>query len=405
MFLLKPSSWKFGAKSPTSGAKSNANAELQLIKRKKLMSTSFKNITPTGPGGTATLLIVLSFTGFLLLTQSLFVVPSGQVAVITTLGKVSGPSRRAGLNFKLPFVQSVYPFDIKTQVQPEKFETLTKDLQVIRATATVKYSVKPNEAGRIFATIASRNSDVYQKIVQPSLLKALKSVFSQYELETIATEFAVISEKVGDTVAKELNSFDYVDVKSLDLSVLEIAEEKNLPVKFFSKEDLSKIIVPNPSNVVQREIGTPSVAEASCLLAAGIESKLLEEKRIFKNQTGAVTIAVAESKNQYNPTHGEIHIIGSGPGDISFLTNNARKALSRCTVWIGYKMYLDLIKPLKRNDQILIESKLTEEKERCNKAIKLAEEGIKVALISSGESGFYGMAGLLLELLQKIKKE
>ncbi len=68
-------------------------------------------------------------------------------------------------------------------------------------------------------------------------------------------------------------------------------------------------------------------------------------------------------------------------------------------------MYLDLIKSLKRSDQVLIESKLTEEKERCSKAIKLAEEGIKVALISSGESGFYGMAGLLLELLQKIKKE
>ena len=114
---------------------------------------------------------------------------------------------------------------MKTQVQPEKFETLTKDLQVIRATATVKYSVKPNEAGRIFATIASRNSDVYQKIVQPSLLKALKSVFSQYELETIATEFNVISEKVASTVAEELNSFNYVDVKSLDLTGLEIAEE------------------------------------------------------------------------------------------------------------------------------------------------------------------------------------
>ena len=196
-----------------------------------------------------------------------------------------------------------------------------------------------------------------------------------------------------------------IDIKKDEKGILELAEENNLPIKFFTKEDLSKIIVPNPSNVVQKEIGTPSVAEASCLLAAGKESKLLKEKRIFKNQSGAVTIAVAESKSQYNPTNGEIHIIGSGPGDISYLTNNAKKALSRCTVWIGYKMYLDLIKPLKRNDQVLIESKLTEEKERCSKAIKLAEEGIKVALISSGESGFYGMAGLLLELLQKIKKE
>jgi len=196
-----------------------------------------------------------------------------------------------------------------------------------------------------------------------------------------------------------------VDIKKDEKGILELAEEKNQPIKFFNKEDLSTIIVPNPSSVVEKEIGTPSVAEAACLLAAGEESKLLEEKRIFKNQSGAVTIAVAESKNQYNPTLGEIHIIGSGPGEISFLTNNARKALSRCTVWIGYKMYLDLIKPLKRNDQVLIESKLTEEKKRCSKAIKLAEEGIKVALISSGESGFYGMAGLLLELLQKIKKE
>ncbi len=209
----------------------------------------------------------------------------------------------------------------------------------------------------------------------------------------------------GNLSQQSIAGFATINLKKDEKGILELAEEKNLPIKFFSKEDLSKIIVPNPSNVVHKEIGTPSVAEASCLLAAGKESKLLEEKRIFKNESGAVTIAIAESKNQYNPTNGEIHIIGSGPGDISFLTNNSKKALSRCTVWIGYKMYLDLIKSLKRSDQVLIESKLTEEKERCIKAIKLAEEGIKVALISSGESGFYGMAGLLLELLQKIKKE
>ena len=209
----------------------------------------------------------------------------------------------------------------------------------------------------------------------------------------------------GNLSHHSIAGFATIDIKKDEKGILELGEENKLPIKFFSKEDLSKIIVPNPSSIVQKSIGTPSVAEASCLLAAGEESKLLEEKRIFTNQSGAVTIAVAESKNQYNPTHGEIHIVGSGPGDISFLTNNSRKALSRCTVWIGYKMYLDLIKPLKRSDHVLVGSELTQEKERCIKAIKLAEEGIKVALISSGESGFYGMAGLLLELLQKIKKE
>ena len=205
--------------------------------------------------------------------------------------------------------------------------------------------------------------------------------------------------------------FATVDLKKDEKAILEISKENNLPVRFFKPDELSKIKIPNPSKIVLNEIGTPSVAEAACLLAAGKNSKLLKEKKVFKNPnstkrlSGAVTIAIALSQNQYSPSLGEIHIVGSGPGDISYLTNDARKALSKCSVWIGYKMYLDLIEPLRSKDQVFIESKLTEERQRCKKAIKLAEEGIKVALISSGDAGFYGMAGLLLELIQKINKE
>ena len=189
------------------------------------MTTPFRNVTPNGTGGATTLLLALSFTGFILLTQSFFIVPAGQVGVVTTLGKVSGGSRRPGLNFKVPFVQAVYPFDVRTQVRQEKFPSLTKDLQVINATATVKYAVKPTEAGRVFSTIAYNDKEVYPRIIQPSLLKALKSVFSQYELVTIASKWSDISELVGRTVADELDKFDYVEVRGLDLTGLEIAEE------------------------------------------------------------------------------------------------------------------------------------------------------------------------------------
>merc|ERR1712224_208434 len=66
---------------------------------------------------------------------------------------------------------------------------------------------------------------IYNRIIQPSLLKALKSVFSKYELVTIASSWSDISELVEDTVAEELNKFDYVDVQSLDLTGLTIADE------------------------------------------------------------------------------------------------------------------------------------------------------------------------------------
>ena len=53
---------------------------------------------------------------------------------------------------------------------------------------------------------------------------------------------------------------------------------------------------------------------------------------------------------------------------------------------------------IRRTDQVRIDSKLTFEKDRCEYALELAKEGARVALISSGDSGIYGMAGLALEL-------
>ncbi len=184
-----------------------------------------RSVTPGGPEGGLVAIVALVLAGLLLLGQALFVVPAGEVAVITTLGKVSGAPRQPGLNVKAPLVQQVWPFSIRTQVKPENFATLTKDLQVIQATATIKYALRPNEAGRVYSTIASSDRDVYPRIIQPSLLKALKSVFSQYELVTIASEWNDISSLVASTVAEELDQFDYVKVVGLDLTGLEIAEE------------------------------------------------------------------------------------------------------------------------------------------------------------------------------------
>ena len=184
-----------------------------------------RSVTPGGPEGGLVAIVALVLAGLLLLGQALFVVPAGEVAVITTLGKVSGVPRQPGLNVKAPLVQQVWPFSIRTQVRPENFATLTKDLQVIQATATIKYALRPDEAGRVYSTIASSDRDVYPRIIQPSLLKALKSVFSQYELVTIASEWNDISSLVASTVAEELDQFDYVKVVGLDLTGLEIAEE------------------------------------------------------------------------------------------------------------------------------------------------------------------------------------
>jgi cobalt-precorrin 5A hydrolase/precorrin-3B C17-methyltransferase len=120
-------------------------------------------------------------------------------------------------------------------------------------------------------------------------------------------------------------------------------------------------------------------------------------ERAAPGERGAATLAVALASRQWAPQRGELHLVGSGPGQLDLLSGDARAALARATVWVGYGPYLDLLEPLRRPDQLRRDGRLTEERARCAEALDLATQGLRVALVSSGDSGIYGMAGLALE--------
>ena len=81
------------------------------------------------------------------------------------------------------------------------------------------------------------------------------------------------------------------------------------------------------------------------------------------------------------------------------LTYKAKDAIDSAGVVIGYKTYLELIKPLLMGKEI-ISSGMRQERDRCARAIGLAASGKIVALISGGDPGIYGMAGLVFEMLK-----
>src|SRR5450631_3351228 len=94
-----------------------------------------------------------------------------------------------------------------------------------------------------------------------------------------------------------------------------------------------------------------------------------------------------------------LYIIGTGPGAIEHLTEAARTALVASTVIVGYDNYIELIKPLVAGKEI-VSTGMMREVERCREAIRRARSGETVSLVSGGDSGIYGMAGLVFELLE-----
>ncbi|HOV85836.1 MAG TPA: precorrin-3B C(17)-methyltransferase [Syntrophobacteraceae bacterium] len=86
-----------------------------------------------------------------------------------------------------------------------------------------------------------------------------------------------------------------------------------------------------------------------------------------------------------------------GPGDRSLLVAEALEALREAEVIVGYTTYLELIPDLTPGKKVL-GSGMRKEIPRCRAAIEHARNGHRVALVSSGDAGIYGMAGLVLDL-------
>ena len=93
---------------------------------------------------------------------------------------------------------------------------------------------------------------------------------------------------------------------------------------------------------------------------------------------------------------GKLYVIGIGPGGLDHMTLRAKEAIDECNIVVGYNKYIDMIKPLVENKE-LFSTGMRGEEARCKKALELSKDNT-VALISTGDSGIYGMAGLILQM-------
>ncbi|MBF4693251.1 precorrin-3B C(17)-methyltransferase [Fusibacter ferrireducens] len=92
-----------------------------------------------------------------------------------------------------------------------------------------------------------------------------------------------------------------------------------------------------------------------------------------------------------------IYVIGIGPGAIEKMSEEAKIAINRSDIIVGYKTYIKLIESL-LTEQEVISNGMRGEVERCKEAIERSRTGKTVSVISSGDAGVYGMAGLIYEL-------
>lgn len=238
----------------------------------------------------------------------------------------------------------------------------------------------------------------YKKRVEDKLLLIPKCLYAGIGFHEVLSEedFERLIQEVFEESSLEflaLKGIATLDKKVKYLPLKNFCSKHNLELLGFSKEELSKVKTQSFSKEAFKNLGIESVSEAASLLASS--GLLILPKRVYKDFTLAISLKPFDKK-------GKLYVVGIGPGSKDLLTLKALRILTKVSAIVGYKTYIKQIFSLIKNKEIY-EFSMTEEIERVKKAIELALSGKDTALVSGGDPGIYGMAGLVIEILHKNK--
>lgn len=100
----------------------------------------------------------------------------------------------------------------------------------------------------------------------------------------------------------------------------------------------------------------------------------------------------------------KLYVVGIGPGGREHMTLKALKAIEESEVLVGYSFYIELLGDLAEAKEV-IKTGMRGELERCKAAIESARAGKTTAIVSTGDSGLYGMAGPIHEMAEGVEIE
>ena len=179
------------------------------------------------------------------------------------------------------------------------------------------------------------------------------------------------------------------DVKLNEAGLLQTAAKMEIPIDFFSREELNSVEgVKNPSMMARKHLGVNSVCEAAAILASG-GGEINHHK---KKEQGC------HACRGFNAM--KLYVIGTGPGNEAYMSKRAVQLIEEADYVAGYTTYLDLISDLIQNKKT-ISTGMMKEVDRVEKAIETALDGKTCALVSGGDPGIYAMAGLVFEICEK----
>ena len=153
------------------------------------------------------------------LLGSFKLIGAGERGVLLTLGKVENKIMDEGLNFKIPFVQSVKVLDVKVQKEEVGVSAASKDLQTVTAVIALNYHLEADKVNKLWQGVG-RSYKI--RIIDPAIQEAIKAITAKYTAEELITKRPLVRDDaktiLSDRLIKEFILVDELSIVDFDFS-------------------------------------------------------------------------------------------------------------------------------------------------------------------------------------------
>lgn len=208
--------------------------------------------------GTLIILLILAISGVVILSTATVRIPSGTRGVLLTWGKVENRILDEGLNFKIPFTQTVVLMNTQIQKAESTEATATADLQEVSTTVVVNFRLNPNRVNTIYVDL---RQDYVNRVIKPNIEESIKAATSEFRAEELVTRRADVKATLDEILTERLAIFN-IDVVSVSLTDFQFSASFSAAIEakvtaeqqaLVSKNQLEQIRYEAQQQIIQAE--------------------------------------------------------------------------------------------------------------------------------------------------------
>jgi len=208
--------------------------------------------------GTVIILLIIAIAGVVVVSTATVRIPSGSRGVLLTWGKVENKVLQEGLNFKIPFTQTVVLMNTQIQKAESTEATATADLQEVSTTVAVNYRLDTTKVNVIYTDL---RQDYVNRVIKPNIEESIKATTAEYRAEELVTNRADVKATLDEILTERLAIFN-IDVVSVSLTDFQFSSSFSAAIDakvtaeqqaLVSKNELERIRYEAQQQIIQAE--------------------------------------------------------------------------------------------------------------------------------------------------------